>query len=370
MNTLDNPLLHQLAALDPAREKAATGPETIERTRQWVLGHDRPSGTTSVDLPPASGVAGLATLLEREPVTPQVRPIRRTRRRVALVGAGVVMVLGMVGVLPSLLPDGGTTPPAAAIPMLEYTQPDGVDGPTALQQLADQLRESATVDESGRYFFEYRRDVGYSMHEVEVSDEHWVVDRLERREDDSYYWFDTTDLSGGRLYLRDGDVMAPEIVFPAGEASLDLIDTPDTPQALYDLVLWDPDAQRFPGHYLIDAYNVQANRLDQRDRATFLDAIALVDDVTSYGQVTDRNGRDGVAFGASRFDENVEFELIMILDPTTGQVLELDRIYPNDLPGAPDVVKTYNLVVDSRYTDTLPPCGSHSCPGVSSTTSD
>jgi hypothetical protein len=348
MTTTDSTLMRELAELDPANRKTATSPETIENTRQWVLAHER---------------------LEREPAVPQVVPIRRTRRRIAMVGAAAVMVLGMVGVLPSVLTDAGTTAPAAAIPMLDYSQPNGADGTTQLQQLAEQLRVSAADEETGRYYFEHRQYVGYSMHETEVADGQWEVDSLERSEDHSYSWYDTTDLSGGQLYLHNGETIN-DTVIPAGEATLNHIDVPDTPQGLYDLVMLDNDQhQSFPGHYLIDAYNHEANRLDRDDRATFLEAIALAEDVTSYGHVTDRDGRDGVAFGASRFADDegksTEIELVMVLDPTTGKVLETDTIYPNDLPGAPDVVEDYELVVESRFTSTLPSCGNGICPGAS-----
>lgn len=383
--TTEDTLLHQLAALDPASEKAPTSTVTIEHTRQWVLGQDKLDGTPLADPSPVAGVAGLVTLLEfeREPVTPKVRPavrrpVRRTGRRIALVAAGVAMVLGMVGVLPSMFPGGAeTAPPAAAIPMLAYSHPAGVDGPSELHELADQLRVSSGVVESGRYFFEHRQRVGYSMHEVEVSEGYWEVDRLVFTEDEEYLWHDTTDLSGGRLHIQEIEGETPdehEIALAAGEDLGGLVDVPDSPQAVYDAVMANNDQhQRYPGHYLIDAYNFQANKLSQEDRAIFLEAIALAGDVTSYGQVTDREGRDGIAFGASRLEndegETVEIEWIMVLDPTTGEVLELDTIYPNDLPGAPGVVEDYTLVIDSRYTDTLPPCGTDVCPGASTTNS-
>ncbi|UNX55868.1 hypothetical protein MF406_06465 [Georgenia sp. TF02-10] len=349
--TTDSPTLRQLAVLDPASQKVPTSPAIIEQTRRWVLEHDR---------------------LEQERATAQGTPIRRTRRRVAVVGAAAVMVLGMVGVLPNVLGDAGTAAPAAAIPMLGYSQPGGVDGTSELQQLAQQLRGSSAAEETGRYYFERRHYVGYMAHEVEVSPEYWEIDRLEPREDHVYFWFDTTDRSGGQLYLMNGEAIV-DAAIPAGEVDLGQADVADTPQALYDLrVLTNEQHQRFPGHYLISDYQYEANLLGSEGRATFLDAIALAPDVTSYGQVTDREGRDGVAFGASRFEEDegesVEIEVIMILDPTTGKVLETDTIYPNDLPGAPDVVEEYDLVVESQFTDTLPPCGDDVCPGAGAAT--
>lgn len=344
MTTTDRTLLARLADLDPARHEAPTPPEEAEATLQSVRAHDR------TEQPHAKGHVG---------------------RRKILVGAAAAVALAVVGsvTLPSLLGES-VIPPAAAIPMLDYSQPDGTDATADLNHLADQLRGPSGADEAGRYHFEHRRYVGYSMHEVEVSEGYWEVDRLELSEVDSYYWVDTTDFSGGSRDVGDG--AGPTFTIPAGEAA-GQGDVPDTPQALYDLIMLNNDQhQRFPGHYLIDAYNHQANRLGHDDRATFLGAIALADDVTLYGQVTDRNGRDGVSFGASRTEEDeegetIEIELITIIDPSTGKVLETDTIYPNDLPGAPDVVEEYELVVESRYTDTLPLCGKDTCPGASTT---
>ncbi|CAM3313901.1 hypothetical protein OCAE111667_03305 [Occultella aeris] len=370
MNSTDT-FLNELAILDPAAASPPTDPEAIEGTRLWVLGHDRAAHVADAGAPALAGVSELVTRLQEEPVAPKVRRSHSVRLRVALIGAAAVLVLGVVGVLPSVLPGGGTTtPPAAALPMLAYSEPDGADGPTGLLQLADQVRASTIPDGSGRYFFEHRRYVGYATHEVEVSEGYWEADRLIPIEDDAYRWHDTTDLSGGQLYLRDGeDLGGGETVFAPGEAGSDPRDVPDSPQAIYELIMLNNDQhQRFPGHYLIDAYNFQANGLSQADRANFLEAIALAGDVTSYGRVTDREGRDGLAFGASRFEdaggETIEIELILILDPATGAVLETDTVYPNDLPGAPDIVEQYDLVVDSRYTDTLPACGTVTCPGA------
>ncbi len=342
MNMTDPTVMARLADLHPARHEAPTPPAEAEATLQWVLTHDR------TDQSPVEDSNG---------------------KRKLLIGAAAAIALAVVGsiTLPSLLGEE-TVPPAAAIPMLDYAQPDGTDATANLNHLADQLGGPAVADEAGRYHFEHRQYVGYSMHEVEVSEGYWEVDRLELREYDSYYWVDTTDFSGGRRDTGEGDG-PPDFTISAGEAAGQW-DAPDTPQALYDLIMLNNDQhQRFPGYYLIDAYNFRANYLDSADRATFLGAIALADDVTSYGEVTDRNGRDGISFGASRTEEDpdggtIEIEVIMIVDPTTGKVLETDTIYPNDLPGAPDVVEEYALVVESRYTDTLPSCGNDTCPGA------
>ncbi|WP_163541777.1 hypothetical protein [Occultella kanbiaonis] len=369
--TSTDTFLNRLAVLDPATASTPTDPETIEGTRLWVLGHDRATPGAVAGAPAVAGVSDLVARLQEEPVAPKVRRSHPGRRRVALVGAAVALVLGVVGVLPSVLPGGGTTtPPAAALPMLAYSEPDGVDGPTGLRELADQLRSATAPAESGRYFFEHRQYVGYAMHEVEVSEGYWEVDRLIPIVDQSYRWYRTADLSGGQLYLRDGETPEThEILLAPGEGAPYPSDVPDSPQSIYDAVMLNNDQhQRFPGHYLIDAYNGQANALSQADRATFLEAIALAGDVTSYGLVTDREGRDGIAFGASRIEDNegesVEIESILILDPDTGKVLEVETVWANDLPGAPDVVEEYDLVVDSRYTDTLPACGSVTCPGA------
>lgn len=340
----DSTLLRDLADLDPADGWSGTDAAAADRTREWILTHER------VAAPPR----------------------RHTGRRIAQAGAAAVLVLVLVGLLPSLLTDDVTAPPAAAIPMLDFEEPDGAPAGDALTELADALRATPSPTETGRYFFTHWRDVGYSMHETEVSDGHWEVDRLVRREHDGYRWQDTTDHSGGRLDVTNG-VPEPGTTFAPGEEwSASATVVPDTPEELLaNTTRFGGTSGSHPGNYLLGDYASMAPRLSLEDRATFLDALALAGDVTSYGRTTDRLGRDGLAFGATRVvvDEGTEvpIETVVLLDPNTGIVLEEDTIFPNDLPGAPGVVEEYRLLVESGYHDEVPPCGHQACPGVETT---
>lgn len=347
MITDDSTLLRDLADLDPAGAWGGTDRATAERTREWIHTQDR--------------------------ATPQVMPAptRHTGRRILLAGAAAALVLGLVGVLPSLFGSDPTTPPAAAIPMLDFEQPEGTPAAGELARLAADLRATAPAPETGPYFFTHWRTVGYSMGETEVSDGRWEVDRLVRREHETYRWGDTADHSGGQLSVTDG-VPEPGTVFAPGEEWSSSNTAPDTAEGLLaETTRHGGTAGGYPGNYLLSDYSTRAPRLSLEDRATFLDALALAGDVTSYGETTDRSGREGVAFGATRVvvDEgtDVPIETVLILDPGTGVVLEEDTIFPNDLPGAGAVVEEYRLLVESGFRQAVPLCGDQVCPGVDTT---
>ncbi|MPV49286.1 hypothetical protein GCG21_04565 [Pseudactinotalea sp. HY160] len=349
MITSDSTLLRDLADLDPAAGWTGTDPATADRTRARIHAQYRADNTTE----PAPGAV----------------PRRHTGRRLVLTGAAAVLVLGLVGVLPSLVDGGLTTPPAAAIPMLDFEQPDGVPAGAELARLAADLRAAPAEPETDRYFFSHWRSVGYSMGETEVSDGHWEVDRLIRREYDYYRWGDGSDGSGGELAVRNGVPEPGSVYGPGEEWSPAGATVPGTAEELLESTTrFGGTAGRYPGNYLLSDYSSLAPRLTAEDRATYVDAFALAGDVTSYGQATDRLGRDGLAFGATRVvvDEGTEIpiEIVVLLDPDTGVVLEEDTIFPNHLPGAPAVVEEYRLLVEAGHHDSVPPCGDQACPGV------
>ncbi len=344
----DSTLLRDLGNLDPATGWPGADRATAERTRAWIRSHDR--------------------------ITPKAvpSPARRTGRHLVLAGTAAVVVLGLVGVLPSLVGDDPTTAPAAAIPMLDFEHPDGDPAGDELSRLAVDLRAAASASETGPYFFSHWRGVRYAMGETEVSDGNWEVDRLVRREFETYRWGDTADQSGGQLYVAEGvpdhvTVFAPGEEWPGSPASP--ADTAE--ELLAETTRFGGTAGDYPGNYLLTDYTHLAPRLSVEERATFLDAFALAGDVTSYGDTTDRLGREGVAFGATRVvvDDGTEvrIETVLILDPSTGITLEEDTVFPNDLPGAPGIVEEYRLLVESGYHEDVPPCGDQACPGVETT---
>src|SRR4051794_27317174 len=118
--TTEHALLRDLATLDPARDMAPPTPGEAHDLRRWVLAHDRAP-------------------------TPEPTPLRRRPRRLALVGAAAAVAVGVAiaGVLPGVISGQGATAPAAAIPMLSYSEPQGIDAAAELEQLADHIRETA-----------------------------------------------------------------------------------------------------------------------------------------------------------------------------------------------------------------------------------
>lgn len=343
MKTIDSAVLRQVSTLDPAGNYANADQAMVEQTRQWVMAHER------------------SPQQEREPNGDVARPGRRSRLRPAvLIGAAAVVVLGLVGVLPSLSPDGGT--PAAAIPLLEHEIDDGHPAGSYLEELAETVRQ--VPEPKGRYYVEYLHFVGYSMVEEEISPEYWEVTGLELRKEESYFWFDTEDLSGGRTYGPMGEANGGW-KYPPGEA-IGTHELGEDPQVFFEEFTRFPDSPmaQFPGYYFIDDYTFQAGRMSPAERAVFLRAMALGRDVTYYGHTTARNGQEGVAFGATRVVDGTDIESIMVINPETGAVIETDEIYPNDLPGAPAVVEEYVLVNESGFSDQVPTCGEVACPGA------
>lgn len=350
MKTTDSSLLSALADLDPTAHQPLASPAVTDATRQWVLDHDRPAAS----VPAGAGASA--------PVrAPQVR------RRLVLAGAAALVVAGGVGVLPALAPGGGSSPQAAAIPMLDYAQPEGADSTAALDQLARQL-DAAPPTDTGPLFFEHRYYFGYSMQEVQTAEEVWEVVALDPRESDEYSWTDTGDGSGGHLITMDGTPDS-EHVFGPGELAPISLESPGSPEAIYaSIVAGNESHEAAPGYYLLDDYAARANKLTPDERSNFLRALALSEDITSYGAVTDRAGRSGIGLAATRTltdaTETRQTELVLVLDPATGEVLEVDDVYPNTLPGAPALVESYALYITSGYTDTLPLCGTRECPGT------
>src|SRR5699024_10980224 len=182
-------------------------------------------------------------------------------------------------------------------------------------------------------------------------------------EEESYLWIDTEDFSGGRTYGA-ADNLSDGWEYAAGEAPR-VEDIGKDAQAFFEefTKYSDSPIADVPGYYHIDRYSVEAGWMSPTERAVFLQAMALGDDVTYYGATAARNGQDGVAFGGTRVEDDIEIELITVINPQTGMVIETDEIYPNDLPGAPAVVEEYVLIVESEFSDVAPVCGASACPG-------
>jgi hypothetical protein len=112
--------------------------------------------------------------------------------------------------------------------------------------------------------------------------------------------------------------------------------------------------------YLGDVY--RSGQFTAEDRAAFLDALATTD-VTGYGVVTDRAGREGLAFGSAFRQHGLVDEHRIIIDPETGEVFGSEDILTGPLSpgGRKETVKSYDVLLESGYTDALPDCGDIGC---------
>lgn len=97
------------------------------------------------------------------------------------------------------------------------------------------------------------------------------------------------------------------------------------------------------------------------DRAAFLSALALTD-VVAYGEVTDRSGRTGAAFGSSWTHDGLREEIRIIVDPSTGELLAKENIVHGPwILGSRDSVVDYVTYLGTTKTDQLPACDDLGC---------
>jgi len=331
--TSERALLHDLTEMDPARGLAALTPGEEEGLRRWVLAHDR---------------------VVADPV-----PIRRPRRRLALMGAAAAVALGVAvsGILPGVISGQGATAPAAAIPMLQYAVPEGVDAAAELERLAVHVRENATPDPTpGPYSYTHYRESTWSSEDRGDG----VIERYPL-ETERWTWVAADGTSRTRQ-ITDG-VPGTYKDWPAeGHGTrMDLSGTPE--QVVRRITGAEPEDR--DGWELIEQYLSDVKRYGQfsaTERAAFFDALATTD-VASYGEVTDRAGRKGVAFGSTFEHDNLIDEHRIIVDTDTGEILGSEDVITGlkDASGQDEVVKSYAVLLESGYADGLPECGDIGC---------
>jgi hypothetical protein len=79
-----------------------------------------------------------------------------------------------------------------------------------------------------------------------------------------------------------------------------------------------------------------AQPLTGPDRATLLRALAATD-LVSRGTVVDRAGRAGIAVSAGSQRSSARWELVVVLDPDSGELLAVEEVGPADgQPSADD----------------------------------
>ncbi|PFG39930.1 hypothetical protein ATJ97_2450 [Georgenia soli] len=331
--TTNDTVLRQLTELDPARDLAPPTPAQAAHLRARIPTH-------AEDLPAPA-------------------PLHRPRRRLALASAAAAVVLGVLStaVLPGIISGTGTTATAAAIPMLEYAVPAGVDAAAELEQLADHVRETAPPDPApGPYTYTHYRESTWASEDRGDG----VIER-HPREVERWTWV-AADGTSRTLDKTDG-VTGTYQDWPAeghGTAA-DLSGTPE--QVVRRIAGAEPEER--DGWELIGTYQSDVSRYGQfsaKDRAAFFEALATTD-VTSYGNVTDRAGRKGIAFGSSFQHDGLVDEYRIIVDPDTGAVLGSEDVITGlkDASGEDEVVKSYLVILESGYADGLPECGDIGC---------
>lgn len=350
MTVAERTILAEIANLDPARGEPLTSPDQADETLRWVLAHDRTEPDTAITHHPH-------------------------RRRAALVGAAAAVVVGVFAatVLPGVI-SGAPTRAAATVPMLIYAEPEGVDARAALERLAVKARASAPeADGSGRY--RYLREESEEWIFPEDYGQTGPPRRLSRGTE---RWI-APDGSLRELVTRNGMVDGgyQDWTRPAGPP-LDVSGTPE--EFLRRVARGEPIDQI--GKSLLYAYDSTVGhhgQLPAAERAAYLEALATTD-VVSYGAVTDRAGRPGIAFGvtehyeytppdpemADKFGSTPDLDgstmdFRVILDPETGELLGTEHIETGNDHLPLDTVTGHTTFLEDTYVDALPECGAIYC---------
>ncbi len=139
---------------------------------------------------------------------------------------------------------------------------------------------------------------------------------------------DTAPGDGGALPPQEGTLLSSQ-TYSAGELGVLNQGAPPTDSAsmLEYLQLVAGEGNDDPVD-LLDAVTSLLNEwtLTSQQESAVLSALRHVDGFTTYGEVTDRLGRPGIALLA-KSPTNTSFESLLILSPTTGRILSVETIY-------------------------------------------
>jgi hypothetical protein len=349
MTATQSTILTEIADLDPARGEPLASPEQADETLRWVLAHDR-----------------------AEPAADTAHP---RFRRATLVSAAAAVVVGVFAatVLPGVI-SGAPTRAAATVPMLIYAEPEGTDARAELERLAEKARTSAPQDAMpGQY--RYLRE---ATEEWIFPEDYGLTGPPRRLTRGTERWI-APDRSVRELLTRNGlvDGGYQDYSRPLG-APLDVSGTPE--EFLRRVARGRPTDEIIS--MLLSVYSATVSyhgQLPPAERATYLEALATTD-VVSYGAVTDRAGRPGIAFGvtehyeyippdpemADKFPSTPDLDgstddFRIILDPETGELLGTEHITTGDDHRPLDTVTGHSTFLEDSYVDALPECGAIYC---------
>jgi hypothetical protein len=139
---------------------------------------------------------------------------------------------------------------------------------------------------------------------------------------------DTPDSSDGSLPPQVGTLLSSETFKPGEMGVLNPDAPPTTRQGVLEYL------QRVAGHGstdpvdLVDAVASVLNEwtLTPAQEAAMLSALEGTRGFSTYGGVTDRLGRAGIALLA-KSETNTSFESLLVVSPTTGRILSVETIY-------------------------------------------
>jgi len=326
---------HPDEALDPQRVAIASA--TLER----VLRSDARDA--------ASPLAAVASARRR----------LYARRTGAAILAGVLTVGGAsvaTGVTPSGINEGVRALTASTPAMLSYGQAAG-SAANQLLVIADAAAQAAAHLTPGAYTYVHWQAWTMSGGDNEADAIH---------PNERWAWL-ADDGTARTLVVYDGrtggykDWPTGGYAQPSTERVTLGADADTAAQALAGVA----NAADATAHELLDQYTQLAATeglgADPTDRAAFFSALAATDAV-AYGEVTDRSGRTGVAFGGSWTHDGLRDEIRIIVDPTTGQLLAKENIVHGPwILGSPDTVVDYVTYLEATKTDELPACGDLGC---------
>jgi len=188
--------------------------------------------------------------------------------------------------------------------------------------------------------------------------------------DETLYW--RADLAGRRILitlpadatatLTTSDVLAvgsiaPPLDYPPGETPIS-INVPSTRPEILGGQLTAHDPARTPQSILrgvAEIYRVHA--LSAAQRAAIVQVLADTDGLVERGLVTDRAGRTGLAITVDSIDAGGTQRDLLILDPTTGGLLEYEQILlskPHRVDIAVPAVVAFDIFLSATRVPSLP----------------